>query len=197
MTIAEKIKMYKEKKAFIDNISKAFEAKPSGSTVASIDYEVYRMDMEDGRVFFEEYLIVNFFGGGKSVRVANGNSNIANFRALGALVEGGYYDEIRRYETLEDVGFKLVQLSNKDKLNKLLAKPMTHISDVRACFSYCQNRDDVERVISMIPKALGSFELDFINYDTDEDTFTIIHSMPEYEGVSSVEVFDYFYPEEV
>ena len=41
MTYAELIKMYKGKKAFINDISKAFEDKPINSSVERIDYEVY------------------------------------------------------------------------------------------------------------------------------------------------------------
>ena len=41
MTITEKLEMFKEKRNFIKNISKAFEAKPKGSSVQSVDYEVY------------------------------------------------------------------------------------------------------------------------------------------------------------
>lgn len=110
MTITEKIEMYKEKKAFIENISKAFETSPRGSSVESIDYEVYRRDIDEEVTYFAEYLIVTFFGGGKSVRIANGNSNTANFRVLGTLIDGGYYDEVRDYETILDRGFEKVNL---------------------------------------------------------------------------------------
>lgn len=194
MTVEEKIKMYKGKKAFIDNISKAFEAKPSSSTVTSVEYEVYRKDMEDGRVFFEEYLIVNFFGGGKSVRVANGNSNTANFRVLGTLIEGGYYDEVRTYETLDDAGYTLVQLSANMKLDKLLSKPMTHISDVRACFNCCRDCNDVERVIKMIPSVFGYFEADYS--DSDEDGTFVIYNTYEENGDEQSETAEYEFWEE-
>lgn len=183
MTIEEKIEMYKGKKAFIDNISRAFEARPSGSTVDSVEYEVYRKDMEDDRAFFEEFLIVNFFGGSKSVRVANGNSNTANFRALGTLIDGGYYDEICNYESLADRGFTKVNL-DEFKLNQLLAKPMTHISDVRDCFNYCRNLEDVEKVIEMIPSAFGYFEADF--KDSEEDgTFVVFNEWWTEDGSDS------------
>lgn len=111
MTVAEKIEMYKGKKAFIDNISKAFEARPRVSSVDSIEYEVYRHPLQH-RDYFMEYLIVNFFGGSKSVRCINGNSNTMNFRVIGSLIDGGYYDEVRDYETLSDLGYELVVLEN-------------------------------------------------------------------------------------
>ena len=55
MTIAEKIEMYKGKKAFIKNVSKAFEATPRISSVTSIDYEVYRKEIDKDITYFAEY----------------------------------------------------------------------------------------------------------------------------------------------
>lgn len=113
MTYEEKIEMYKGKKAFIENISKAFSETPRVSSVTSIDYEVYTKKVTlNGETFdhFAEYVIVRFFSGGKSVRYVSGNSCIANFRVLGTLVEGGYYDENRDYDALADKGFTLVTL---------------------------------------------------------------------------------------
>lgn len=174
MTIEEKMEMYRNKKAFINDISKAFENKPSKTSVTSVEYEVYRKDITEDRIYFAEYIIVNFFGGGKCVRNVNGNSNSANFRAVGELIDGGYYDEVRDYETIVDNGFALVKLEGESKLDQLLAKPMTHISDVRACFNYCKNSQDVEKVIDMIPVVFGSFEVDYKDSDED-DTFVIIN----------------------
>ena len=194
MTIQEKIKMYKGKKAFIDNISKAFEARPAGSTVESVEYEVYRKGIVEP-FFFVEFLVVKFFGGGKSVRVVSGNSNTANFRVLGTMVEGGYSDEIRDYESLADRGFELVQFSDNEILDKRLSKPMTHISDVRGCFHYCRNAYDVERVIKMIPAVFGYFEADFDDSDED-DTFVIYNSYEE-NGEEQSETAEYeFYTED-
>lgn len=111
MTVAEKIEMYKGKKVFIDNVSKAFEVKPRASSVDSIEYKVYRHPLQH-RDYFIEYLVVNFFGGSKSVRCITGNSNIANFKVISSLIEGGYYNEVRDYETLSDLGYELVALEN-------------------------------------------------------------------------------------
>ena len=109
MTIAEKIEMFKKKKAFIEAINKAFEVRPAGSSVDNVSYEVYYKTLEDGNVYFKEYLVVTFFGGSRSVRVVNGNSNTANFRALGTMLDGGYYDEVFTYEALADEGFAPVE----------------------------------------------------------------------------------------
>ena len=110
MTITEKIEMYKRKKAFIDNVSKAFESCSVGTGVQSVDYEVYRKEISEDTTYFVEYLVVTFSGGGKSVRCANGNSHNANFRELGELLDGGYYDEVRDYEQILDRGFIKVEV---------------------------------------------------------------------------------------
>lgn len=192
MTITEKLEMYKGKKAFIKNVSKAFEATPRISSVTSIDYEVYRKEINEDTTYFAEYIIVNFFGGGKSVRLVNGNSCTANFREIGKLLDGGYYEENRQYETLEDNGFTFVSISGEDKLKELLSKPMEHIRDVRECFNYCKDRNDVEKVIKMIPNCFGSFE---VEYGEDEETFTIINYYEE-NGVDECEEVEYEFYEE-
>lgn len=108
MTTAEKIEMYKNKKEFIERISKVFE-QPSGTGVESVNYEVYLIE-KLGIEHFYEYVIVNFEGGAKSVRNVNGNSNSANFRVIGSLLDGGYYEENFTYESLSEKGFELVVL---------------------------------------------------------------------------------------
>lgn len=111
MTTAEKTMMYKEKRDFIKNISKAFEARPKGSSVESIDYEVYtKYHVELDIHQFAEYLVVNFVGGAKSVARVSSNSNMSNFKVLGTLVDGGYYDEIVDYDSLSGLGFTVVPL---------------------------------------------------------------------------------------
>ena len=35
------------------------------------------------------------------------------------------------------------------RLRDLLSKPMKHISDVRRCFNYCENEEDVEEVLGV------------------------------------------------
>jgi hypothetical protein len=110
MTIAEKLEMYKRKKAFVDNVSKAFEACPVGTGVVSVKYEVYKKEINEETTYFVEYIVVNFTGGGKSVRNVNGNSHTANFREIGKLVDGGYYDEIKDYEIMLERDFTKVEV---------------------------------------------------------------------------------------
>jgi hypothetical protein len=110
MTIEEKIKMYKGKKAFVDNVSKAFQAASTKTGVLAVDYEVYCKEISPDFTHFAEYLVVTFVGGGKSVRNANGNSCNANFCEIGKLINGGYYDEVRDYEALINNGFTKVEV---------------------------------------------------------------------------------------
>lgn len=120
MSYEEKIEMYRGKKVFIENISKAFSETPRVSSVTSIDYEVYRRKVTingEERDHYVEYVIVNFFGGGRSAKFVSGNSCTANFRVLGTLVEGGYYDENRDYDALADKGFTLVPLDEPAQKN--------------------------------------------------------------------------------
>lgn len=197
MTFEEKILMYKNKKNFITNVSKAFEAKPHVCSVESVDFEVYTRKVtvnNEERDHFVEYLVVHFIGGGKSVRFVSGNSCTANFRVLGTLIDGGYYDENMEYDSLSEKGFIKVNLDGS-KLDELLSKPMTHISDVRECFNYCKNSEDVERVIDMIPTVFGSFEADF--KDSEEDgTFVIFNEWYTDDGPESEYAEYEFYVEE-
>lgn len=111
MTIAEKIEMYKRKKQFVDDISNVLGMRTHRLGIMMVEYEVYRK-MDDNRDYFVEYLVVVFDGGGLSVRHATGNSNLANFQELGKLIDGGYYDEIPRYNALTEEGFTKIRLED-------------------------------------------------------------------------------------
>lgn len=180
MTITEKLEMYANKKAFIDNVSKAFAKNLSKSSVTSLEYEVYHRKVTingEERDHYVEYVVVNFIGGGKCVRFVSGNSNTANFRVIGEMLDGGYYDEIPTYNGLKDKGFKYVILKPyTDRLGELLSKPMTHISDVRACFNYCKTCKDVVKVIDSIPAVFGSFN---VKFNDDGETFLITNGYEE------------------
>lgn len=100
MTVEERIKMYKEKKAFIDKLSEALLM--SKTTVMKVSYEVYsRYNPEYDTTHYTEFAVVTFTGGAKSVRTVNGNSDSANFREIGKLIDGGYYDELEYYEKVK------------------------------------------------------------------------------------------------
>ena len=105
LTMDQRMQMYRGKKCFIDNISKVFEAEQLMSNVERVDYEVYSKLSPDGHdTWYTEFVVVTFVGGGKSVRVISGNSNNANFREIGKLIDGGYYDELEFYKRVQESG---------------------------------------------------------------------------------------------
>lgn len=112
MTTVEKLNMYKEKKMFVDALNAAFQVQPRKHSVKSVEHEVYKKYIKERDFwYFCEFLVVTFDGGGKSVRSANGNSNTSNFREIGKLIDGGYYDEVEYYKELtEDPNFEKVEL---------------------------------------------------------------------------------------
>lgn len=107
MTIDEKIEMYKGKKEFVDALSNVFRQNPKYHSVATIEYGACAKDVA-GNTYFEEWVVVHFVGGGMSPRRVTGNSNIANFRAIGQLIDGGYYDELGDYVEMLDRGWKFI-----------------------------------------------------------------------------------------
>ncbi len=111
MTIAEKIEMYKKKKAFVDDISRVLGTRDHRMGIMYVDYEVYRK-MDDNRDYFVEFVVVVFDGGAESVRCVNGNSNFANYTEIGKLLDGGYYDELPRYRVLTEEGFTKIRLED-------------------------------------------------------------------------------------
>jgi hypothetical protein len=111
MTIAEKLEMYNGKKAFVKSISKVFQDNPKYHSVVSVDYEVYQKEIaRDENIYREivEFVIVRYIGGGKCVKLVTGNSNTANFQVIGTLLNGGYYEENMRYDSLLESGYELV-----------------------------------------------------------------------------------------
>lgn len=188
MEMNERLEMYREKRNFINRLNAAFHPTPKGSTVTEISYEVYQKEYKD-RLTFCEWIIVHFIGGGKSPRRVSGNSNTANLRVVGELVDGGYYDEVADYNIMStSKDYELVFLATDTiSLRDLLAKPMTHISDVRKCFNYCRTEEDVEEVIESIPRKFGDFDVEF---SCDGETFTIINSFQE-DGEPQFEEAEY------
>lgn len=113
-SMKEKIQMYKRKESFIKNLSSVFETTETGTTVTSIEYEVYSKQIREDYTHFVEYITVNFNGGAKAVRTATGNSNTSNFRAVGELLEGGCYSDYQFYTEITSKGFELVTLEDKE-----------------------------------------------------------------------------------
>ena len=109
MTIEEKLKMYREKKQFIYEVSRTFIKVPSGHSVEEVSYEVFFKDTEFGPEILE-WITVRYKGGGKAHRRVTGNSNSANFREVANMVEGGCYDENTIYWALDKMGWKKLDL---------------------------------------------------------------------------------------
>lgn len=103
LTLEQRMHMYKGKKLFIDHISKVFEDEYLMSNVERVDYEVYSTLSPDGHdTWYTEFVVVTFTSGAISVRNISGNSNNANFREIGKLIDGGYYDEIEYYKKVKE-----------------------------------------------------------------------------------------------
>ena len=109
MTMEERINMYSEKKLFIDALDTVFKMKPVGSLIEKISYEVYQREI-NGDLKFKEWLVLHFEGGAMLAAQVTGNSNIANLRAISTYLDGGYYEEVRMYNFLQDLGWELLVL---------------------------------------------------------------------------------------
>jgi hypothetical protein len=109
MTFEERIKMYSEKKVFIDALDAVFKTKPAGSLIEKISYEVYQKEIGDMTIF-KEWLILYFEGGAMIPTQATGNSNIANFIAISAYLNGGHYEEVQMYKSLLEMGWEPLKL---------------------------------------------------------------------------------------
>lgn len=109
MTFEEKVAMWSEKKRFIEALDKVFQMKPAGSLIEKIEYEVYRKEIGDA-MRHKEWLVIRFEGGAMLAAQVTGNSNIANLRAIATYLDGGYYEEVRMYNFLSDLGWELLAL---------------------------------------------------------------------------------------
>lgn len=110
MTLVERLEMYSEKKKFIENLNEVFQMDPGCPSVEGVNYELYTKDYGEGRVDEREWIIVHFVGGGKSVKIVSGNSNIANFKVVGTMLVGGYYAENYTYQKQEEDGYVKAEL---------------------------------------------------------------------------------------
>lgn len=178
MTFEEKLEMFKEKRTFVKNISKAFERGVKGSTVDSVDYVVFKKDRPNGDCYYSEYVVVTFRGGAQSAKNVSGNSNTANLRAIASIVDGGYYEEMQTFNALMEesnsgTGYILMNLNaeEEDTLGRVLRETnIKHISDIRKCFNYCKTPDDLDRVLEAIPGGFGPIMVDF---DESAGTFSV------------------------
>ena len=110
MTIEEKLKMYREKRQFIYEVSMAFIKVPKGHSVDGVIYEVFFKEADWGTEI-AEWVTIQYKGGAEAHQVVSGNSNSANFRVVASMIEGGCYEQNFTYEALVDRGFKKLDLN--------------------------------------------------------------------------------------
>lgn len=94
-----------EKKKKIEFVKKLNEAiQFAGKNVEQVNYKIFESDSA-----VRELLEVIYKGGARAVRNCTGDSCYTIFEELGKLLYGGYYDEVRDIERLEnDPEYKLI-----------------------------------------------------------------------------------------
>lgn len=110
MTIEEKLKMYREKRQFVYEISMTFIKVPGGHSVDGVLYEVFFRNTEHGTEI-AEWITVQYKGGAEAHRMAHGNSNAANFQEVAKMLDGGCYEYNSWYERLSSEGWKKLDLN--------------------------------------------------------------------------------------
>jgi hypothetical protein len=110
MTIEEKLKMYREKRQFLYEVSMAFVKVPFGHSVVDVSYEVFFKEADWG-TDITEWVTVTYFGGGQAHKCISGNSNAANFEVVASMVHGGCYEQNFDYEQLTERGYKRLNLN--------------------------------------------------------------------------------------
>ena len=113
MTNTEKLKMYQEKNKLIKKLDLVLTTPtPRGMTVSGVDYEVWKLELEDS-IRYQEILVISFKGGGKLPICVTGNSNSANLRVLAENIDGGDYSFVPMYSRIKET-WTLVTLAQDD-----------------------------------------------------------------------------------
>jgi len=83
-------------------------------TVTGVEFRLYLSPAYDdpSRFYLDEYVVVHYRGGAWAARCTRANSNSANFRSIGDLLDGGYYEENREVEDLEKTAYRLILKPN-------------------------------------------------------------------------------------
>lgn len=118
MTIEEKLKMYREKRQFIYDVSMAFIKNPKGHSVDGVVYEVFFKEADWG-IDIAEWITVQYHGGAEAHRVISGNSSAANFEVVASMIYGGCYEQNFTYESLAEYGFKKLDLNAMSSYKEL------------------------------------------------------------------------------
>ena len=90
---------YYVKYRFIQNIGRNIREVNPG--VEKCEFKLFARIYE-GKLVYQEYLVITFRGGAISCRNININSNMANLREIARMVDGGYYDEVKEYQEIKD-----------------------------------------------------------------------------------------------
>ena len=118
MTVEERLKMYREKRQFIYDVSMAFIKNPKGHSVDKIIYEVlFKENGLDGH--FSEWITILYKGGAKAHRCVSYNSNSANFKNIAEMIDGGYYHENEHYIVLIEKDWKKLDLTKTCGLHEV------------------------------------------------------------------------------
>lgn len=81
---------------FVNELSNIIIFKDNISNIESVEYQIFtNVNYPDRK---QEFIRVNYVGGGYAVRNSNGNSLSAIFKEIGNLLDGGYYDEVDWYK---------------------------------------------------------------------------------------------------
>jgi hypothetical protein len=118
MTVEERLKMYREKRQFIYDVSMAFIKNPKGHTVDDIIYEVL-FKVNDLGEHFSEWITIQYKGGAKAYRCVSYNSNSANFKNIADMIDGGYYGENEHYLALTSKDWKKLNLAKMCVLQEM------------------------------------------------------------------------------
>lgn len=74
------------------------------------------------------------------------------------------------------------------KLDYVLSIPMKTILAVRVCFDYCENIDDIKKVIKRIPSKYGEFE---VLMASEEGGYFMIQNLFEKNGETKSQIVTY------
>lgn len=82
-------------------ISKLGQIMKGHSSVESSEYVLFAKEI-NGRLVYQEYLVITYVGGAKACRNININSHTANLQEFARLVNGGYYEELDEFKWYEE-----------------------------------------------------------------------------------------------
>lgn len=98
MTNLDRKDRLQSKVQFVNKLSEAITASNGIPGISRVEYAV--LEYPDRPNCVEEFAVVTFVGGAKSVRCCTGNSNLANFEEISKLLDGGYYREVEWFDKL-------------------------------------------------------------------------------------------------